>query len=55
MKKKYFIGIDLATKPSLWKKILVWLGIRKRDWDYTCYVISHIEKGRQIIDKIMYI
>lgn len=52
MSQKYQIGVDWAYKPSWWKRFLVWLKIKKRDWDYSCMVISHEENGIRIIDEI---
>jgi len=50
---KYNIGIDLAIKPNWWKRFLVWLRIKRRDWDYSCMVITRRQKNGiiKIIDK----
>jgi len=44
-KEKYQIGVDLAYKPSWWKRLLVWFGFKKRDWDYNCIVLSGRDKN----------
>lgn len=43
--KNYQIGVDLAYRPSWWKRFLVWLGIKKRDWDYSCMAIWERDKN----------
>jgi len=41
---KYYIGVDLAYKPSWWKRLLVWLHLRRRDWDYSAMTIWKKDK-----------
>lgn len=39
MRDKYYIGMDLAIKPKWWQRLVVWLGFKKRWWDYSCAVV----------------
>jgi hypothetical protein len=48
----YHIGIDYGYQQSLWKKLLVWLGFKKRDWDYSVMVI--INRKTNIIKFVKY-
>ena len=43
--QKYHIGVDFAYKPSWWKRILVWLRIKKQDWDYSCMILWKKDKN----------
>ena len=45
MNKNYFIGVDLAYKPSWWRIFLVWLGVSERGWDYNAMVIGERKNG----------
>jgi len=42
---KYHIGVDMAIEPNWWKRLLVWIGIRKKDWDYTSIVFVKEKDG----------
>lgn len=52
--KKYQIGVDFAIKPSWWKRLLVWLKIRKRDWDYSCMTIWKVKNGIRKLEDLRY-
>ena len=51
---KHTHKVDVATKPSWLKRFLVWLGIKKRDWDYSCMVVIENKKDKQIVRDISY-
>lgn len=52
---KVFIGVDFGYKPSLFRRILIWLGIGKKFTDGTCTVICHRKNGVIYIDDIKYL
>lgn len=55
MNNKYQVGVDVAYKPNWWKRFLVWLGIKKRNWNYSCMAIFKIDKtGVRHIEDIRY-
>ena len=51
MSRKTMVGIDWAYKPNWWKRLLVYFGIKKRDWDYSCMIIAKKEKDGTICIK----
>lgn len=55
MAKKTIIGIDLGIKPSWWKRLLVWLKIKKRDWDYTCIATYEDKNGTKTLKDLKYL
>ena len=54
-KCKYYIGIDWAIKPKWWKRLLVWLGLKKRDWDYSCLATWKYKNGIRTLVDIRYL
>ena len=40
----YYIGVDLAIKLKWWQRFIVWLGFKKKWWDYSCAVVLEKEK-----------